>query len=61
MVPFFPEVDYVGFDLSPDYIRRARAKYADKLTGAEWPTSYPELCLPLPTAASDYNCVHRWL
>jgi SAM-dependent methyltransferase len=30
LVPLLPEVDYVGFDLSPEYIQRARAKYPDK-------------------------------
>jgi SAM-dependent methyltransferase len=30
LVPLLADVDYVGFDLSPEYIHRAQSKYPDK-------------------------------
>lgn len=32
ILPYMPNVDYVGFDISPDYIKAAKAKYGSKGT-----------------------------
>ena len=32
LVPYLPKVDYVGFDVSEDYIQAAQAQYGDRAT-----------------------------
>lgn len=58
ILAFLPAVRYVGYDISPEYIERARARFGDR---GEFHCRAVDESLPIPPASFDVAIAHGLL